>query len=114
MLLCISSSFSFTCSISFKETIDCTLLILVFKTEEEADKNARDILNFYKDFLENMLAVPVIAGKKSQSLGVTQAACINSVNNQILELYVMLELGLKIPIEYRITATMTIIKMAQP
>ncbi len=39
----------------------------VFKTEEEADKNARDILNFYKDFLENMLAVPVIAGKKSQS-----------------------------------------------
>ena len=38
----------------------------VFKTEKEADKNARDILDFYKQFLEEMLAVPVLAGKKSQ------------------------------------------------
>ncbi len=39
----------------------------VFRTNEEADKNARDILNFYKQFLEEMLAVPVLAGKKSES-----------------------------------------------
>ncbi len=39
----------------------------VFKTAEEADKNAREILNFYKDFLEEVLAVPVLAGRKSES-----------------------------------------------
>ena len=39
----------------------------VFRTNEEADKNARDILNFYKQFLEEMLAVPVLAGRKSES-----------------------------------------------
>ncbi|MGC8533111.1 MAG: proline--tRNA ligase [Candidatus Parvarchaeum sp.] len=39
----------------------------VFRTDEEADKNARDILDFYKQFLEDMLAVPVLAGRKSES-----------------------------------------------
>ena len=39
----------------------------VFRTEEEADKNAREILQFYKQFLEEMLAVPSIIGKKSES-----------------------------------------------
>jgi prolyl-tRNA synthetase len=39
----------------------------VFRTNEEADKNARDIMNFYKQFLENMLAVPVFVGRKSES-----------------------------------------------
>ncbi len=38
----------------------------VFKTAEEADKNAREILNFYKQFLEEMLAVPVLTGRKSE------------------------------------------------
>ena len=52
-------------------------------------------------------------------LGVTQAVCINSVNNQILGIYisngvVRLEDGLKIPMLYKITATMTMIKIAQP
>ena len=38
----------------------------VFRTEEEADKNAIEILNFYRQFLEEMLAVPVFAGRKSE------------------------------------------------
>ncbi len=39
----------------------------VFKTDSEADKNARDIMNFYGQFLEEMLAVPVLIGRKSES-----------------------------------------------
>lgn len=39
----------------------------VFRTNEEADNNARAILDFYKQFLEEMLAVPVLAGRKSES-----------------------------------------------
>ena len=38
----------------------------VFKTEEGADKNARDIMGFYTQFLEEMLAIPVLVGKKSE------------------------------------------------
>ena len=39
----------------------------VFRTEEEADNNAREILQFYKQYMEEMLAIPVIAGRKSES-----------------------------------------------
>jgi prolyl-tRNA synthetase len=35
-------------------------------TFEEADKEAMDILNIYKDLMENLLAIPVLDGKKSE------------------------------------------------
>ncbi|MCZ2856792.1 MAG: proline--tRNA ligase [Candidatus Bathyarchaeota archaeon] len=34
-------------------------------TMEEADQEAMDILNIYKNLMENLLAIPVLAGKKS-------------------------------------------------
>jgi len=37
------------------------------ETEEDAEKEARMILNMYIDLIENYLAVPVIAGRKSES-----------------------------------------------
>jgi prolyl-tRNA synthetase len=36
-----------------------------FATAEEADKDARRMLEVYRDFIENYLAVPVIAGSKT-------------------------------------------------
>ena len=39
----------------------------VHADEKEADKRARLMLNIYKDFIEQYLAIPVIAGKKSES-----------------------------------------------
>ncbi len=35
-------------------------------TYEEADKEVKDILHVYKDLMENMLAIPVLIGKKSE------------------------------------------------
>ncbi len=35
-------------------------------TFEDADKEVMDILNIYKDLMENLLAIPVLAGKKSE------------------------------------------------
>ena len=35
-------------------------------TFEEADKEVMDILNIYKDLMENLLAIPVLVGKKSE------------------------------------------------
>jgi len=37
------------------------------QSEEEADKKARQMLEVYKDFLENYLAIPVVSGIKSES-----------------------------------------------
>jgi prolyl-tRNA synthetase len=39
----------------------------VHKTESQADEWARKILKIYKDFAENIMAIPVIAGVKSES-----------------------------------------------
>ncbi len=39
----------------------------VFRTEKEADENARKIIGIYKQFMEEMLAVPVLLGRKSES-----------------------------------------------
>jgi prolyl-tRNA synthetase len=39
----------------------------VHSTEEEADARARQMLEIYKDFAENVMAVPVIPGMKSES-----------------------------------------------
>lgn len=36
-------------------------------TEEEARKKAFDILDMYKDFVENTLAIPILKGKKTES-----------------------------------------------
>jgi len=36
-------------------------------TEEEADKEVMDILLIYKDLIENLLAIPVLLGKKTES-----------------------------------------------
>jgi prolyl-tRNA synthetase len=36
-------------------------------TKEEADKEVMEILNEYKDLMENYLAIPVLVGKKSES-----------------------------------------------
>ena len=38
----------------------------VHSTEEEAKKEVKDMLNIYKDFFENFLAVPVITGLKTE------------------------------------------------
>ena len=35
-------------------------------TSEEADKEVMDILNIYRDLVENLLAIPVLVGKKSE------------------------------------------------
>lgn len=37
-----------------------------FASAKEAEKNALDALNFYKAFMEEMLAVPVLIGRKSE------------------------------------------------
>ncbi len=39
----------------------------VHATQEEADKRARQMLNVYKKFAEDILAIPVISGQKSES-----------------------------------------------
>ncbi|MDQ3014529.1 MAG: proline--tRNA ligase [bacterium] len=39
----------------------------VHETEQEADKRARDMLDIYRDFAQNYLAIPVIAGTKTES-----------------------------------------------
>src|SRR5829696_7266360 len=39
----------------------------VHSTEEEAEQEVMTILDIYKDFIENYLAVPVIAGYKTDS-----------------------------------------------
>jgi prolyl-tRNA synthetase len=39
----------------------------VHETEHEADTRARQMLEIYKDFAENIMAIPVIAGTKSDS-----------------------------------------------
>ncbi|MDH5753781.1 MAG: proline--tRNA ligase [Candidatus Bathyarchaeota archaeon] len=36
-------------------------------TKEEADKETLEILNIYKDLMENYLAIPVLAGKKTEN-----------------------------------------------
>ncbi len=36
-------------------------------TKEEADREVMEILNAYKDLMENYLAIPVLAGKKTES-----------------------------------------------
>jgi len=36
-------------------------------TKEEADKEVMEILNMYKDLMENYLAIPVLVGKKTES-----------------------------------------------
>jgi prolyl-tRNA synthetase len=38
----------------------------VHETKEEAEKETRQMLNIYKDFFENYLAIPVITGKKTE------------------------------------------------
>ena len=38
----------------------------VHATKEEADKEVMDILNEYRDLMENYLAIPVLVGKKSE------------------------------------------------
>jgi len=37
------------------------------ETKEEADREVMEILNEYKDLIENYLAIPVLAGRKSES-----------------------------------------------
>lgn len=39
----------------------------VHETEKEADLRARAMLNIYKEFAENIMAIPVISGMKSES-----------------------------------------------
>lgn len=39
----------------------------VHETHDEADARARQMLDIYKDFAENIMAIPVIAGVKSES-----------------------------------------------
>ncbi len=36
-------------------------------TKEEADKEVMEILNIYRDLIENILAIPVLVGKKSEN-----------------------------------------------
>ena len=36
----------------------------VHETQEEAEKETRNMLNTYKTFFEDYLAIPVVAGKK--------------------------------------------------
>ncbi|MGC8895845.1 MAG: proline--tRNA ligase [Candidatus Bathyarchaeia archaeon] len=36
-------------------------------TKEEADKEVMEILNFYREIIENYLAIPVLAGKKTEN-----------------------------------------------
>ena len=38
----------------------------VFETEEEAEQDARKMLDTYIDFSDNFLAIPSIAGKKTE------------------------------------------------
>ena len=38
----------------------------VHETQEEAEKETRDMLNTYKTFFEDYLAIPVVAGKKTE------------------------------------------------
>lgn len=38
----------------------------VHSTSEEAEKETRDMLNIYKNFFENYLAIPVITGRKTE------------------------------------------------
>lgn len=52
------------------------------KTEEEAEQMAKQILELYKDFVENYLAIPVIMGEKSESerfAGAAHTYCIESL-----------------------------------
>lgn len=52
------------------------------ESKEEADKMAKDALKMYKDFIENVLAIPVIAGVKTDSerfAGADKTYCVEAI-----------------------------------
>ena len=51
----------------------------VHETHAEADKRARGMLDIYRDFAENIMAIPVIPGIKSESEKFAGALCTYSV-----------------------------------
>lgn len=54
----------------------------VHETEEEADARAREMLGIYRDFAENILAIPVILGVKSESekfAGAYKTYCVEAM-----------------------------------
>ena len=51
----------------------------VHETEAEADRYARQMLEIYKDFAENIMAIPVILGVKSESEKFAGAQCTYSL-----------------------------------
>ena len=54
----------------------------VHETDEEADKRAREMLDIYKDFAENILAIPVIPGVKTESekfAGAYKTYCLEAI-----------------------------------
>ncbi len=51
----------------------------VHETEAEADQYARQMLEIYKDFAENIMAIPVILGVKSESEKFAGAQCTYSL-----------------------------------
>jgi len=51
----------------------------VHETQDEADTWARQMLGIYKDFAENVMAIPVIAGTKSESEKFAGALCTYSL-----------------------------------
>lgn len=54
----------------------------VHSTEKEADERARMMLDIYRDFTENYMAIPVIAGVKSESekfAGAVKTYCIETM-----------------------------------
>ncbi len=54
----------------------------VHESQEEADRRARQMLDIYKDFAENYMAIPVIAGTKTESekfAGAFRTYCIEAM-----------------------------------
>ena len=51
----------------------------VHATEAEADARARQMLDIYKDFAENVMAIPVVAGMKSDAEKFAGALCTYSL-----------------------------------
>lgn len=54
----------------------------VHATDAEADARARQMLEIYRDFAENMMAIPVIAGQKSESekfAGALRTYCLEAM-----------------------------------
>jgi len=55
----------------------------VHETEKEADERARQMLNIYKDFAENVMAIPVITGVKSDSERFAGAQCTYTIEGMM-------------------------------